>query len=407
MKKLFILLALAFVLSANAQDDKTVTLTVTGQGKTIDEAKTNALRSAIEQAFGAFISSNTTILNDNIIKDEIVAVTNGNIQKFDIINETTLPDGTYAETLKATVSVSKLTTYCESKGVKAEFQGGLFAMNIAIQDLNEKNERIAWKNLYSIIDKFMSKCFDYTIEVSEPKVNKHNPSLYEIPLNLRIRFNDNYTKLLDMIFEFSKSISLNPPDLITLGNTGKKYWHIEFNKSNSMPFYYRNQMVYDSIKELFVFMFIKSVDGFVINNGVDTFSIENYLWKEQHSNVEVSSTSNCLDNYYFQGENDMKRDLFGNDANTSNPLTWGIHSGHYTFTIDKFGNKVPLYLNMDDNFYSKGRKGDLAFPNYYFERNGFYANFYGHKNFIELNIVDYRTIEDIKKIKEYKVELKN
>ena len=66
--------------------DKTVTLIVTGQGKTIDDAKTNALRSAIEQAFGAFVSSNTTILNDSLVKDEIVSVTNGNIQKYDVLN---------------------------------------------------------------------------------------------------------------------------------------------------------------------------------------------------------------------------------------------------------------------------------------------------------------------------------
>ena len=64
-----------------AQDaDKTVTLVVSGQGKSQDEAKQKALRSAIEQAFGAFISSKTEILNDNLVKDEIVSVANGNIQ---------------------------------------------------------------------------------------------------------------------------------------------------------------------------------------------------------------------------------------------------------------------------------------------------------------------------------------
>ena len=82
MKKVFILIALFVTINVKAQDaDKTVMLTVTGQGKTIDEARTNALRSAIEQAFGTFISSNTTIMDDKLVKDEIVSVTNGNIQK--------------------------------------------------------------------------------------------------------------------------------------------------------------------------------------------------------------------------------------------------------------------------------------------------------------------------------------
>ena len=54
-----------------SQNDKTITLTVSAQGQTISEAKQNALRDAIEQAFGTFISSNTEILNDELLKDEI------------------------------------------------------------------------------------------------------------------------------------------------------------------------------------------------------------------------------------------------------------------------------------------------------------------------------------------------
>ena len=58
--------------STNANSENEVTLTVSGNGKTLEEAKNNALRSAIEQAFGAYISSKTEILNDNLVKDEIV-----------------------------------------------------------------------------------------------------------------------------------------------------------------------------------------------------------------------------------------------------------------------------------------------------------------------------------------------
>ena len=82
-------------------------LNVSGTRKTLEEAKTNALRSAIEQAFGAFISSKTEILNDDLVKDEIVSVSNGNIQKFDIISQVEIPNNGYAMTLYATVSISK------------------------------------------------------------------------------------------------------------------------------------------------------------------------------------------------------------------------------------------------------------------------------------------------------------
>jgi hypothetical protein len=85
MKHFIIVFLFALNFNALAQDaDKTVTLVVSGSGKTQDEAKQNALRSAIEQAFGTFISSKTEILNDSLVKDEIVSVANGNIQKFEI-----------------------------------------------------------------------------------------------------------------------------------------------------------------------------------------------------------------------------------------------------------------------------------------------------------------------------------
>jgi hypothetical protein len=62
MKKL--LLIFNFIIfnyfTSIAQDaDKTVSITVSGSGKTQEEAKQVALRSAIEQAFGTFISSKT------------------------------------------------------------------------------------------------------------------------------------------------------------------------------------------------------------------------------------------------------------------------------------------------------------------------------------------------------------
>lgn len=120
--------------------EKTVTITVSGSGKTQDDAKQSAFRSAIEQAFGAFISSKTEIFNDQVVADQIASVANGNIQSFSILNESQLPDGSWGVTLKALVSVSKLTSFVEAKGIAIEIKGGLFALNIKQQLLNEQSE---------------------------------------------------------------------------------------------------------------------------------------------------------------------------------------------------------------------------------------------------------------------------
>lgn len=69
MKYAVLFILFLSVLVCNAKDEKTLNLTVSGQGKTQDEARQMALRNAIEQAVGTIISSKTEIFNDNLIKD--------------------------------------------------------------------------------------------------------------------------------------------------------------------------------------------------------------------------------------------------------------------------------------------------------------------------------------------------
>lgn len=103
MKKLLLLIiALCSVTALSAQE--IVTLTVNGQGATKDEACASALRSAIEQAFGVFVSANTEILNDDLVKDEIATVSSGNIQNYSEISCVNMPNGEVSVTLSATVA---------------------------------------------------------------------------------------------------------------------------------------------------------------------------------------------------------------------------------------------------------------------------------------------------------------
>ena len=177
--------------NTNSQENKTVTLIVSGTGKTLEEAKTNALRSAIEQAFGAFISSKTEILNDNLVKDEIVSVTNGNIQKYDVISQVEIPNNGYAVTLNATVSVSKLTSFIKNKGVSIEIKGRTFAANIIQQEMNEKAELAAIQDILNTSGELLKKSFDYSIE-SNGDMTKMENGKYSIPLKVKVKLNKNF-----------------------------------------------------------------------------------------------------------------------------------------------------------------------------------------------------------------------
>ena len=85
---LIFLFLIVFISKAFAQNEKKeVTIITSGNAKNVDDAKQAALRSAIEQTFGAFISTKTEILNDKLIKDEIISVASGNIKSYEVLSQ--------------------------------------------------------------------------------------------------------------------------------------------------------------------------------------------------------------------------------------------------------------------------------------------------------------------------------
>ena len=269
MKQLILILSLALSISAYAQDDKTVTLVVSGQGKTQEEAKQNALRSAIEQAFGTFISSKTEILNDNLVKDEIVSISNGNIQKFDIISEVQIPDGGYATTLKATVSVTKLTSFVESKGVAVEFKGGLFSLNIKQQLLNEKSEINAIIDMIGVLHKFMQLSFDYEISSGEPKSSDDESKNWSIPLQVKSTTNKNIDLCANYFRKILSGISLTSEEVASYKSLNKKTFSITVNYNNQPEVYYlrKKYSMLSIISLIYNWNFYTRL--FAVNNGID------------------------------------------------------------------------------------------------------------------------------------------
>lgn len=213
-----IAIAAIFFLSSTglfAQKVDIVTLVATAEGKTKDEAITTALRGAIEQAFGAFISSKTEVVNDELIKDKIVSVSSGNIQKYDILSSTALPNGNTAITVQANVSIAKLTKFSKEKGIELEYDGDLFAANIKLQKLYEKNEIEVFKNLATIISEIVPDCYDYTISATEPTLFEPNAGVEEwkIDHTIGITGNKNLNNVQSILLTTIGGVSMSRADV--------------------------------------------------------------------------------------------------------------------------------------------------------------------------------------------------
>jgi len=303
---LLVLCVFAICTTANAQDEKTVTLVVSGQGITQDEAKQNALRSAIEQAFGAFISSKTEILNDNLVKDEIVSVANGNIQKFEIISEVQIPNGVYATTLKATVSVTKLTSFVESKGVVVEFKGSLFAFNVFNQQLSEKNEITALENLKNILSQLPDRSFDYTISMEEPRSESGDNSKFLIPLKITCKANDNLRQWVELFESTIKQLAMISGEVINYRAIQKSTFSFEIVEKYdiygeikaSKILHFRNQRSLEILNEIFAYI-VHGIQNFEIKNGQKTFDLYSFQSRERswYTSNEQSEIQQKQKNY--------------------------------------------------------------------------------------------------------------
>lgn len=217
--------------STNSNDE--VTLVVFGKAVDSEKATAVALRSAIEQAYGAFVSANTTILNDDLVKDEIVTISSGNIKSYKVLSDVKCEDGQEMVTVKATVCISKLISYAKSKGASTEFAGAAFAQNMKMKELNKKNELQALRNMVAMAKELLPVAFDKKLSIADPAIPEKDLRADPNPIYAKpavgsdaiIESYRNYLNLLDGYYQMKFCVSIEPND-----NTN----HILENISNTL-----------------------------------------------------------------------------------------------------------------------------------------------------------------------------
>lgn len=201
------------------KDNNTITLIVSGDGYTREEATKNALRSAIEQAFGTFVSSNTDVINDELVRDEIVTVSSGNIQSYKELSNT-LYNGICSVSLQACVSIGQLVQYAQNKGMSTELSGATFVMNKRMRELNEKNEKIAFDNMIIQLKKMSINLFDYELTADSPKeINNLN----QVPLSIIVKSNSNTVAFFSVIMSTLNNLAMSKDDQNEYDQAGRKY----------------------------------------------------------------------------------------------------------------------------------------------------------------------------------------
>lgn len=171
-KNIIILISYFFLVLPAAAED--INLTVTGVGSTKADAIIDAQRNALRISYGEFISSNISVVNNELVKNENVNLVNGTIKNFKVVSvsENTFTDPPILEVLiDVTTSRESLMAFSKSIGIDVEVAGSLFGAQIKLQKINQKNESIAMEHLLKRVQ-FANNLFDYKLEVNDPKIYK-------------------------------------------------------------------------------------------------------------------------------------------------------------------------------------------------------------------------------------------
>jgi hypothetical protein len=268
-KTIALLIFLLASFAGISQTNKDVTITSSGRGKTQENAKQAALRSAIEQAFGAFISTKTEMFNDQIVADQMSSVSSGNIKSYELLNESQLPDSSWGVTIKSIVSVDKLTSFVEAKGVAIEIKGAMFALNIKQQILNEEGEIKAINDMIGLLHEPMQTSFDYIINAGNPESLDADNKNWQIPLEATATANKNMDFCANYCMKTLGAVSLSSEEVASYQSLNKAVFPIDVNYNGVVKtFYLRKETSLNALK-MFKSFREYYTRSFIVQSGVD------------------------------------------------------------------------------------------------------------------------------------------
>jgi len=191
----------------NVSSEKIIELNVSGRGLDKNTAILNALKSAIDQTSNTFITTNTSIINDSLAKDEITSVSSGTIRSQNIVTCDTISKNDVVVLLHVKISVNSLSNYIKSKGGESEFDGESFVYNQKLRLLNEQNEIKSLESILGNATLLFRNSLDATIKTYEPTATSGNN--WEIPVILNISFNKNLNNFISYLYNQLKNLSVN------------------------------------------------------------------------------------------------------------------------------------------------------------------------------------------------------
>lgn len=194
--------------------EKVYYIEVVGQGATLEQARQNGFRLAVEEAIGSLVASEAEVQNGRLARDEIINYSAGYVSKFQLIREETGPLGNKV-TMQVWVKRSALADRLLNESKKSgEIEGATAA--VSFQTINQERQT-GDRLLGTVLNDFPRRAFDITIGASRVTFGSDRKARLEIPVT--INYNKHYLNSLWAALDATQNSGARYCE-ITVANSG-------------------------------------------------------------------------------------------------------------------------------------------------------------------------------------------
>ncbi|MDO9309512.1 MAG: hypothetical protein Q7V04_10645, partial [Deltaproteobacteria bacterium] len=191
------------------EPDKIEKVVVSGMGIDADKARQNALRNAIEQVVGTFVSSETLVKDSALIKDEILSHSGGYVKESRIIS-TERSDGLISVKLEALVISTRLKQKIQLLNIALKNVDGESLFGEALSRIDENNSKADILN--KLFSKYPRSAYQVIIDKPILKSTDSLNNMATVSIKLNIKWDKDY---LDEFNSVVNSISTKKTSFIS------------------------------------------------------------------------------------------------------------------------------------------------------------------------------------------------
>lgn len=161
--------------------EKVLYVEVVGDGSTVDQAKQQGFRLAVEHAVGTVVSAETEVRNARVARDEIITYASGYVDRFEIVEQQRVNDRVLVS-LKVWVKSSKIANRLLNKSVTAgSVEGGRIGTQIqTLQHERSSGDRL----LRSVLADYPRRAFVIDLDKTQVIFDSNRTAQLEIAFYL-------------------------------------------------------------------------------------------------------------------------------------------------------------------------------------------------------------------------------